>query len=171
MPLKLQRLTWLQIAPATDRWSSEELVVDGVVIRFGKPLPIENGGPQQAGVTRRLFVAEVRLAALPESSPAVQVPEAERLLAERVLEDPADALAVVGGSQRSLFSPSGLAVSFYPETVAERQWLLGNFSAVNAKVAGKVRDGGKKARGEVRVRARNAVDSPCDTRARKWKAS
>lgn len=49
--------------------------------------------------------------------------------------------------------------------------VLGSFSGVDAKVVGKIREGGKKARGDVRVRARNAADEACDTRARKWKAS
>jgi hypothetical protein len=49
--------------------------------------------------------------------------------------------------------------------------ILGNFSSIEAKAVGKLKDGGKKVRGEVRVRFRNEADAACDTRARKFKAS
>ena len=41
--------------------------------------------------------------------------------------------------------------------------VLGNFSGVNAKAAGVLKGGGK-VRGEVRIRAGNTADAPCDTR-------
>lgn len=48
--------------------------------------------------------------------------------------------------------------------------VLGGFTGTNAKVAGKLKGGGK-ATGDVRVRARNNIGAPCDTRARKFKVS
>lgn len=48
--------------------------------------------------------------------------------------------------------------------------VLGGFTGINAKAVGKLKDGGKVT-GDVRVRARNNAGAPCDTRARKFKAS
>ncbi len=53
---------------------------------------------------------------------------------------------------------------------SRRLQVLGNFSGVNAKAAGTLK-GGDSVRGEVRVRARNSADAPCDTRDRKFKVN
>ena len=54
---------------------------------------------------------------------------------------------------------------------SRRLSILGNFSGVDAKAVGELKDGGEKVRGEVRVRFRNDADVACDTRDRKFKVS
>lgn len=49
--------------------------------------------------------------------------------------------------------------------------VLGGFSGVDAKIAGRIKGGANKARGVVRVRATDKADEGCDTGGRKWKAS
>jgi hypothetical protein len=125
--MRLLRLTWLVLEPATSRWESTELVSsDGIRIHFGAPLDSgdQPSGEDPARATRQLFVAQLQLSRRPDSREReIVVPEPERLRAEVALENAADTLSAASGCVRSLLTPPGFAISFLAETPEEQGWL------------------------------------------------